>query len=108
MHAPDAVWVTPRPRVMVATGSVLVSVRSTCPSAATVNRWYMAPLEASAPVKVSVVRVGDGVAEGDVDEPQDAKATAPTASSARPVRLSFVMAQDSFDRPSYRRREPSR
>jgi len=31
-------------------------------------------LAASEPLKVSVVRVGDGVAVGEVDEPQDARA----------------------------------
>src|SRR5438128_3679788 len=100
MQAPDAVWVTPRPRVMVASGSVLVSVTSTCPSVATMKRWYMAPLAASEPVKVSVDRVGEGVTEGDVDEPQDARATAnPAASHARPVQFRFVMDGGSFKPP---------
>src|SRR5713101_1774422 len=97
MHAPDAVCVTPRPTVMVATGSVLVSVTSTCPSVATVKRWYRAPLDVSVPVKVSVVRFGEGVASGDVDEPQDARATANAAAShGRRVQLGFLMDEGSF------------
>jgi hypothetical protein len=57
-------------------------------------------MAASEPVKVSVVRLGEGVTSGDVDEPQDARAMANAAAShGGRVQVRFVMNEGSFKPP---------